>query len=82
MPRHQVISGWDVAEDRPKPAQKVVPAGAVYSFERRNGDLSALSELLQEGLWPLFGDEAKTYPWAQRRAEGFNNVLLGDCRTA
>ena len=31
--RHQLVGGWDVAHNRPKPAQRYVPAGAVYYFD-------------------------------------------------
>jgi CRISPR-associated protein Cmr3 len=86
VPRSQVISGWDLARDRPKPAQRVVPAGAVYWFERLSGDVAVLSVLLDEGLWPVLeatgqlaalDDEARRI-YRQRKAEGFNNVWLGD----
>ncbi|MDR7420763.1 MAG: type III-B CRISPR module-associated Cmr3 family protein [Armatimonadota bacterium] len=86
VPRAQVVSGWDLARDRPKPAQRVVPAGAVYWFERLSGDVEALSTLLQDGLWPVLEasgqldalDAEMRRLYEQRRAEGFNNVWLGD----
>lgn len=86
VPRAQVVSGWDLARGQPKPAQRVVPAGAVYWFERLSGDVTALSVLLDEGLWPVLeatgqlaalDDEARRL-YLQRKAEGFNNVWLGD----
>ena len=30
--RHQLIGGWDLANERPKPMKRYVPAGAVYTF--------------------------------------------------
>jgi CRISPR-associated protein Cmr3 len=75
VPRSEVVSGWDVARRQPKPAVRVVPAGAVYWFERLEGDPKILGKLESEGLWPLFGEPA---PGEQaRRAEGFNNVWFG-----
>ncbi|HXH07489.1 MAG TPA: type III-B CRISPR module-associated Cmr3 family protein [Vicinamibacterales bacterium] len=86
VPRAHVVSGWDLARDRPKPAQRVVPAGAVYWFERLAGDLQVLGVLLEEGLWPVLEqtgqlallDDSTRIVYEQRRAEGFNNVWLGD----
>lgn len=79
--RFQVVSGWDVAEERPKPAQRVVPPGSVYWFRRLSGDPMLLLRLLDEGLWPLFGPRNEQTLWQQRRAEGFNNIILGDWST-
>jgi CRISPR-associated protein Cmr3 len=80
VPRHQVVSGWDVARQEPKPAQRAVPAGAVYWFERESGDASVLSDLTEGGLWPLMEPtllrDSHGAAWRQRRAEGFNNVWL------
>ena len=74
VPRAEVISGWDLALKRPKPARRAVPAGAVYWFERRSGDLKDLGVLLDQGLWALLPED-----WERsRRAEGFNNVWLGE----
>jgi CRISPR-associated protein Cmr3 len=82
VPRHEVISGWDVANHRPKPALRVVPAGTVYQFRVMEGDPSALRSLLDEGLWPLMeGDATAAELQADlrlRRSEGFNNVWLAD----
>ncbi len=76
VPRHEVVSGWDVAAHRPKPAQRAVPAGAVYFFDQVRGDPNAYPQ----GLWGLvatqLGDPFPT-TWKQRRAEGFTNVWVG-----
>jgi CRISPR-associated protein Cmr3 len=77
IPRYQVISGWDLARWKPKPAQRVVPAGSVYWFEILERDDAALEEILREGLWSLMNDTLSA-AHQQRRAEGFNNVWLGD----
>ncbi len=65
----------------PKPAQRAVPVGSVYWLEGLEGDIrGGLEKLLQEGLWAcLPGDEwdRTMANWRQRRAEGFNNVLIG-----
>ena len=74
--RAGVVSGWNLAERRPKPAEKVVPAGSVYWFERIEGEVSALAALRDEGLWPLYGD--LTPAERARRAEGFNNAWFGE----
>lgn len=75
VPRHEVVSGWDVSRNRPKPAVRVVPQGAVYWFERLEGPLDALETLAEGGLWP----EKEIVPeLAARRAEGFNNLWLGN----
>ena len=45
VPRWQAHSGWDLANQRPKPSKKVVPAGAVYWFKLVAGDKDALKQL-------------------------------------
>lgn len=71
VPRSGVISGWDLANGKPKPARRVVPAGAVYWMKRVEGPLEALESVRQRGLWPSGRMDA-------RQAEGFNNVWFGD----
>jgi len=71
IPRHEVISGWNLADGVPKQAERVVPVGAVYWLEELKGSTDGLRRMLTEGLWPLI--EA---PDEQRRAEGFNNVVV------
>lgn len=68
--RFEVISGWDLANRRPKAAERVVPAGSVYWFDQIDGDLSILDKLAGGGLWTEDSDNA------QRRAEGYNRVQL------
>lgn len=67
--RHDVISGWDLANWQPKTAQRVAPAGSVYWFDDLQGDTGKLAEWVAGGLW---GENADT----QRRAEGFNRAWL------
>jgi CRISPR-associated protein Cmr3 len=75
LPRHDVVSGWDLARWAPKTAQRVVPAGAVYWFDSFEGDAGKLANWVAGGLWPHHG--AMDIDRLQRRAEGFNNALLG-----
>ncbi|WP_062193176.1 type III-B CRISPR module-associated Cmr3 family protein [Caldimonas taiwanensis] len=75
VPRAQVISGFDVARRRPKTAQRVVPAGAVYWLDELQATPEAIQRLLDEGLWP---SDPQAPGWdPQRRAEGYNRCLLG-----
>ncbi len=81
VPKPQVVSGWDLAAHRPKPAQRAVPAGAVYYFDEVKGNparyLEQVWELAQEELVQSGGPAAWDTVWKQRKAEGFNNFLLG-----
>lgn len=72
--RAETVSGWDLAQWAPKPAQKVAPTGSVYWFENFQGDPAALGKLAESGLWGLPGQNDDPL----RRAEGFNNVAIGD----
>lgn len=67
VPRAEVVSGWDLANQRPKPAQRTVPVGAVYWFAEFSGDIDSLRQLMMQGL-P--GADAN------RQAEGFNHLLI------
>jgi len=71
VPRHQIISGWDLARWRPKPALRVVPAGAVYWLEGLECSADQLSEWETQGLWDLPLETFKT-----RKPEGFNAVVF------
>ncbi|WP_291992261.1 type III-B CRISPR module-associated Cmr3 family protein [Candidatus Accumulibacter sp. ACC003] len=73
VPRFDTISGWDLARQQPKTAQRVAPAGSVYWFDKLAGDAGKLAEWVARGLW---GDN----PDRQRRAEGFNRAWLGAWR--
>ena len=74
--RADVISGWDLAkwshgQGGPKTAFRVAPTGSVYWFEEFQGKNESLGKLAAEGFWTL-----SPYPDLQRRAEGFNCVLV------
>jgi CRISPR-associated protein Cmr3 len=73
LPRYEVVSGWDLARMRPKPAQRAVAAGAVYWFDGFEGDAGKLVDWVDAGLW---GDDCDV----ARRAEGFNLAWLGAWR--
>jgi len=70
--RAEVISGWDIANKRPKVAERVVPAGSLYWFDQMQGDISALDKLATEGLWQQNDDNNNQ----ARRIEGYNRILL------
>lgn len=74
VPRHQVISGWDLHTRQPKTAQRCVPAGSVYWFENFTGELDTLRKLSKTGLWDLSPDNCNP----QRRAEGFNRAAVAN----
>jgi CRISPR-associated protein Cmr3 len=83
--RCEVVSGWDLAREQPKKAQRIVPAGGVYWFKEAEGDVaSVLERVAKGGLWEVAGDlweggtnEESVLLWRERRSEGFNNVLVG-----
>ena len=71
VPRSQVVSGFDLAERRPKPAQRVAPAGSVYWLNELDATPDALRNLAAQGLWLDRGENVT------RRAEGFNRFTFG-----
>jgi CRISPR-associated protein Cmr3 len=71
--RRDVVSGWDLHQWIPKPAQAAAPAGSVYWFEQFEGDAGKLAAWVDSGLW---SDTLDTNQ-AIRRAEGYNRALLG-----
>lgn len=76
VPRSETVSGWDLANWRPKPAQRAVPTGSVYWIDGLEATPDALRKLAAQGFWsdpchdPL------------RRAEGFNRVAVAAWRSA
>ena len=70
VPRFDIISGWDLALQQPKTAQRVTPAGSVYWFDQFEGTAGKLAAWVEGGLW---GDNYDN----QRCAEGFNRGWLG-----
>lgn len=71
VPRSETISGWDLVENAPKPAQKAVPTGAVYWLDEVEASVEQLRQLMAAGLWD-------TNPDPQRRAEGFNRFIFAN----
>lgn len=71
VPRALVVSGFDLAQWQPKPAQRAAPAGSVYWLDGLDATPAALRKLAERGLWT----DAQ-YNSDQRRAEGFNRVVL------
>jgi len=68
VPRAEVVSGWDLAINHPKPARRAAPTGSVYWIDQLEATPAALRKLVERGLWDEpCQDEA-------RRAEGFNRV--------
>lgn len=71
VPRAEVISGWDLAQWRPKPAQRVAPIGSVYWLDELEATPEALDKFVSAGLW------SENCENSLRRAEGFNRIWLG-----
>lgn len=68
--RAETLSGWDLANGWPKPAQRAAPSGSVYWLEDLDATAEALRKLVETGLWrdPCEDDA--------RRAEGFNRFTF------
>jgi CRISPR-associated protein Cmr3 len=70
VPRAEVVSGWDLAQRQPKPAERAVPAGSIYWLDELDATREALGKLAESGLW------LEEHQNAQRRAEGFNRFTF------
>jgi CRISPR-associated protein Cmr3 len=70
--RFETVSGWDLANWQPKPAQRCVPTGSVYWLEQIEADEASLRQLIDAGLWQSPDEDAT------RRAEGFNRCTLAN----
>lgn len=70
VPRFEIISGWDLAAQHPKPAQRVAPTGSVYWLDELQATPEALRKLVENGLWQDPCEDKI------RRAEGFNRVAI------
>jgi CRISPR-associated protein Cmr3 len=70
--RREVVSGWDLYQWAPKPAQAAAPAGSVYWFDEFAGDAGKLVAWVAKGLWP----DNLSPNQQMRRAEGYNRTLL------
>ncbi|WP_126443812.1 type III-B CRISPR module-associated Cmr3 family protein [Sulfuricystis multivorans] len=72
VPRFEVVSGWDLSQWQPKPAQRAAPTGSVWWLELDEGmTAEALRKLVERGLW-----QERDYDANPRRAEGFNRVAI------
>jgi len=70
VPRAEVVSGFDVAKRRPKPAQRVAPTGSVYWLDELEASEEALRGLAEQGLW----SDPEEDP--SRSVEGFNRFTF------
>ena len=70
LPRADIVSGFDIARLRPKPAQRVAPTGSVYWLDGLSATPDALDKLVTHGLWSEPCEDE------QRRAEGFNRIAI------
>jgi len=70
LPRHEVVSGWNLLAWAPKPALRSVPAGSVYWFDDFQGDPGKLAAWAASGL-------ACQALEPGRRAEGYNLAQPG-----
>ena len=70
--RRDTVSGWDLFQWAPKPAQAAVPAGSVYWFDEFDGDFGKLAAWVNQGMW----SENLATLQQSRRAEGYNRALL------
>ncbi len=70
VPRAEVVSGWDLARARPKPAERASPIGSVYWLDDLSATPEQLRKLAEHGLW------TDTNQNAVRRAEGFNRFTF------
>lgn len=85
VPRAEVISGWDIARQQPKAAQRAAPTGSVYWLDELQATPEALRKLAAAGLWdencedtpsPQPSPQRGEGDWKARRAEGFNRFAF------
>lgn len=74
--RREVVSGWDLHQWAPKPAQAAAPAGSVYWFDQFEGSPDKLATWVQNGLCAHDSAQARHPQQHIRRAEGYNRALL------
>jgi CRISPR-associated protein Cmr3 len=72
--RSETLSGWDLAQWQPKPAQRIAPGGSVWWLDEVEATAEALQQLCQHGLWP---EGTANHG---RQAEGFNQIQLAEWR--
>jgi CRISPR-associated protein Cmr3 len=72
VPRAEVVSGWDLAQWRPKPARRAAPSGSVWWLELDDtATAGSLRKLAKRGFWT-----EEQYETDMRRAEGYNRVAV------
>ncbi len=74
-----IVSGWDLAAHRPRPAQPAAAPGAVYFFDQVEGVASDPTEQMWSALLAEAPDSRRGL-WLQRKAEGFGRLLAGRWR--
>lgn len=67
VPRAAHVSGWNMAEGRPKPTTRLVPPGSVYHFTRADGGVFQSADVKKLWLVALGG----------RTREGFGRFVPG-----
>jgi len=72
LPRAELVSGWNLLANQPKPALRAAPAGSVWWFDEFEGDAGKLAAWAAGGLW----EDNDTID-ASRSAEGWNRAWLG-----
>ena len=68
--RADVVSGWDLATNKPKPTRRVVPAGSVY-WVQLDGDEAARRAWVKRWWWTAISDQV------DERLQGFGLCVLG-----
>ena len=66
---YKTVSGWNMVKNIPKTAMRTVPAGSVYWFDKFEGSIDNLKQLVKNGFW-------KDNPDKQRVVEGYNRAVL------
>lgn len=74
--RREVVSGWDLHQWAPKPAQAAAPAGSVYWLDQFEGSPDKLAAWVDNGLCLHDSAQARHPQQHIRRAEGYNCALL------
>lgn len=75
VPRAEVISGWDLARQTPRTAQRAAPAGSVYWLTDLQASGETLRKLANDGLWAGSPEDDAIADVAERRAQGFNRCM-------
>ncbi len=71
VPRPQVVSGWDLRANRPKPTRRLAPAGSVYFLSLAAPDDNAVQQWI-DAIWMQNISDAP-----QDRLDGFGLAALG-----